>query len=165
MKKIKVQRLSVEKFSRYGSYADFINPKGVAAGPEDAPIVFYRDMIQQQLPDAPSFSTCFMRPRPMVINVGEYHNFTCEMSMPLDNDALVWVAPANPGSEVPVDQIEVFYVPQGTMLCLRPGVWHHAAFALNDRSVSVLISLPERAYATDCHVAEIPEKQQLEIKM
>ena len=104
-----------------------------------------------------------MRPRPMVITVGEYHDFTCEVSMPLDNDAIVWVAPAGAGSEVPVDDIEVFYVPKGTLLSLRPGVWHHAAFTPNDQNVSVMIVLPERCYATDCHVAEIPADKQVEI--
>ena len=164
MKTIKVQQLSVEKFHRYGSYARLINPSADATGPKDAEIVFYRDMVQQTLSDSPSYSTCFMRPRPMVITVGEYHDFTCEVSMPLDNDALVWVAPAGAGSEVPVDDIEVFFVPKGTLLSLRPGVWHHAAFTPNDKDVNVMIVLPERCYATDCHVAEIPADKQVEIE-
>ena len=164
MKKVKVQQLSVEKFHRYGSYAQMINPSADATGPKDAEIVFFRDMVQQTLSDSPSFSTCFMRPRPMVITVGEYHDFTCEVSMPLDNDALVWVAPAGAVTEVPVDDIEVFFVPKGTLLSLRPGVWHHAAFTPNDKNVSVMIVLPERCYATDCYVAEIPADKQVEIE-
>ena len=163
MKTIKVQQLSVEKFHRYGTYAKMVDPVTDATGPKDAEIVFYRDMVQQTLSDSPSFSTCFMRPRPMIINVGEYPDFTCEVSMPLDNDAIVWVAPAGASEEVPVDDIEVFYVPQGTLLSLRPGVWHHAAFTPNDKNVSVMIVLPERCYMTDCHVAEIPADKQLEI--
>lgn len=163
MKTVKVQQLSREKFSRYGTYANMINPVADATGAKDAEIVFYRDMVQQTLSDSPSFSTCFMRPREMKITVGEYHDFTCEVSMPLDNDALVWVAPAGAVKEVPVDDIEVFYVPKGTMLSLRPGVWHHAAFSVNDKNLNVLIVLPERCYATDCFVAEIPEDKQLEI--
>jgi len=85
--------------------------------------------------------------------------------MPLDNDALVWVAPAGATAEVPVDDIEVFFVPRGTLLCIRPGVWHHAAFTPDKRNLNVMIVLPERAYMTDCHVAEIPAKKQLEIKL
>jgi len=165
MKKIKVQQLSVEKFHRYGTYAQMIGPKSDATGPKDAELVFFRDMVQQTLSDSPSFSTLLVRPRPFVISVGEYHDFTCEVSMPLDNDALVWVAPAGATAEVPVDDIEVFFVPKGTLLCIRPGVWHHAAFTPDKRNLNVMIVLPERAYMTDCHVAEIPAKKQLEIKL
>ena len=52
-----------------------------------------------------------------------------------------------------------------TLLCIRPGVWHHAAFTPDKRNLNVMIVLPERAYMTDCHVAEIPAKKQLEIKL
>ena len=64
-----------------------------------------------------------------------------------------------------MDDIEVFFVPKGTLLCIRPGVWHHAAFTPDKRNLNVMIVLPERAYMTDCHVAEIPAKKQLEIKL
>ena len=166
MKTVAVQPLSPAKFNRYGSYAMMIDPCADATGPKDAPIVFFRDMVQQELFGAnPSFSTCRMTERPLVIDAGEYHNHTCEVSMPMDNDALVWVAPA--GAEtgrVPVEQIEVFYVPKGTLLMIRPGVWHHAAFSVNRKPVNVLIVLPERGYLNDCHGAAIPKSEQRKIR-
>lgn len=167
MKKIAVQSLSVEKFHRYGSYARLINPESDATGAKDAPIVFYRDMVQAELfGKNPSFSTCRMLSRPLIIDVGEHHNHTCEVSMPLDNDALVWVAPAGADSgRVPVEDIEVFYVPAGTVMMLRPGVWHHAAFSVNSSPVNVMIVLPERAYINDCVSVNIPSDEQLEIQM
>ena len=61
MKTVKIQQLSVEKFHRYGTYANMINPVADATGAKDAEIVFYRDMVQQTLSDSPSFSTCFTR--------------------------------------------------------------------------------------------------------
>lgn len=164
MKTVKVQKLSIESFSRYGQYGTFINPKCDAAGPLDAPIVFYRDMIQQELGGKnPSFSVLKVQPRPLVIDAAEYHNYACEVSMPMDNDVLVWVAPATGADEVPLDKIEVFFVPKGTMLLFRPGVWHHAAYALNDKPVNLMICMPERAYATDCHCKPIPAAKQLKI--
>lgn len=166
MKTVAVQPLSPAKFNRYGSYAMMIDPCADATGPKDAPIVFFRDMVQQELFGAnPSFSTCRMPERPLVIDAGEYHNHTCEVSMPMDNDALVWVAPA--GAEtgrVPVEQIEVFYVPKGTLLMIRPGVWHHAAFSVNRKPVNVLIVLPERGYLNDCHGVAIPKSEQRKIR-
>ncbi|MBO4492529.1 MAG: ureidoglycolate lyase [Lentisphaeria bacterium] len=166
MKTVSVQPLSVEKFHRYGSYAALIDPCADATGPKDAPIVFFRDMVQQELFGSnPSFSTCRMTARPLVIDVGEYHNRACEVSMPLDNDALVWVAAAGAEADrVPVERIEVFYVPKGTLLMLRPGVWHHAAFSVNRKPVNVMIVLPEREYMTDCICAQIPKTEQVRIR-
>ena len=43
---------------------------------------------------------------------------------------------------------------------IRPGVWHHAPFALDTDCANVLILLPERIYANDCTVVELaPERQ------
>lgn len=166
MKTVTVQPLSVEKFHRYGSYAALIDPCADATGPKDAPIVFFRDMVQQELFGAnPSFSTCRMTARPLVIDAGEYHDHACEVSMPLDNDALVWVAAAGAEKDrVPVERIEVFYVPKGTLLMLRPGVWHHAAFSVNQKPVNVMIVLPEREYMTDCVGVQIPKSEQVRIR-
>lgn len=162
MKTVKAQPLTIEKFHRYGSYARMIDPETDATGPVNAPIVFFRDMVQADIAKT-SFSVCRMEPRELVIDVGEFHNHTCEVAMPLDNDALVWVAPAGAGNTVPVDDIEVFIVPQGTLFKVHPGVWHHAAFSPNDKPVNVMIVLPERAYANDCIGVPIPVENQLKI--
>lgn len=163
--KIKVQKLTAEKFNKYGSFAALVNPQSETTGPKDATIVFFRDMVQQDLSGKlPSFSTCQMKYRPLVIDAGEYHNHTCEVSMPLNGDALVWVAPADCSDRVPVEKIEVFFVPQGTLLNLRPGVWHHAAFAIEQKPLDVMIVLPERAYINDCVCLTIPENERPEIE-
>ena len=66
------------------------------------------------------------------MDVSEYHDTCCEVVLPLDGDVLMHVAPAVPEKEFPFDQAEVFLVPRGTLCCLRPGVWHHAPYALRD---------------------------------
>jgi len=166
MKSVKVQKLSAESFKKYGTYAALINPDAETTGPKDATIAFFRDMVQQDLKgECPSFSTCRMKYRDLVIDAGEYHNNTCEVSMPLNGDALVWVAPADCSARVPTEKIEVFYVPQGTLLNIRPGVWHHAAFALDEKPLDVMIVLPERAYINDCVCLSIPEAEQIAIEI
>lgn len=59
----------------------------------------------------------------------------------------------------------VFHVPAGTMVVLRPGVWHHAPFTTNHRSVNILITLPERTYANDCTVVEFAPADQIAIQL
>ncbi len=165
MKNVKVQKLTVEKFAKYGSFAALINPDGEATGPKDASLVFFRDMVLPSFGgEIPAFSTLRVKPRPLVIDAGEYHNHTCEVSMPLNGDALVWVAPADCSKTVPVDKIEVFLVPRGTLLSFRPGVWHHAAYAIDNQVLDVMIVLPERAYVNDCIGAAIPKADQRKIQ-
>ncbi|MCK5328144.1 MAG: ureidoglycolate lyase [Candidatus Latescibacteria bacterium] len=60
--------------------------------------------------------------------------------------------------------MRVFRIPKGTMVVLRPGVWHHAPFVVNEPVANVLIILPERTYATDCTVVELEEKERIRIE-
>jgi ureidoglycolate lyase len=163
MRKEKVKELTLESFAKYGTFANLINPKAEKLGAE--PIEFYRDMARLDLGgrSIALFSTCRVCKRPPVVDVTEFHHGTGEGILPLDADALIHVGPATPVGEVPLDRIEIFRVPKGTFVSLNPGVWHHAPFAHNADVANVLIVLPERTYAIDCHVTEIPEKDQIEI--
>jgi len=103
--------------------------------------------------------------REPIIDVTEYHSFTAEGILPLDNDILIHVAPATPpDGPVPLDKIRVFRVPTGTMVVLRPGVWHHAPFTVNEAPANVLIVLPMRTYANDCEVVPLDEGERIKIK-
>lgn len=164
MRTVKVEKLSSDKFSPFGFYARLVNPAAAKIGAR--PIEFFRDMVQQDLGGNAlvSFSTCRVEKRPMRVDVTEYHSRCGEGCLPLDNDILIHVGPATPnGSGAPLDQIRVFRVPRGTMVVLRPGVWHHAPFTANNKPANVLIVLPERTYANDCFVVELPAADQLKI--
>lgn len=163
MKEIAYKALSVEGFREYGQYANMINPRAPKIGAE--PIEFYRDMAQACLGAVPvgSFGVCRVMKRPFIMDVSEYHDFTCETVLPLDGDVLMHVAPACPGKEFPFGQAEVFMVPVGTLAVLRPGVWHHAPYAIGCECVNCLIMLPERTYFNDCAVYAFPESKILKI--
>lgn len=162
MRKEKIKELSHESFAKYGSYANMINPDTEKLGAE--PIEFYRDMVRLDLGGRTiaSFSVCRVCKRPPVVDVTEFHNYTGEGILPLDADACIHVAAATPTGEVPLKKIEIFRIPKGTFVSLYPGVWHHAPFAHNAGVANVLIVLPERTYAQDCHVTEIEEKDRTE---
>lgn len=162
---VRVKELTLEGFAPYGTFANMINPKTNKIGAE--PIEFYRDMAPLELggASAASFSVCRVTRRDPVIDTTEYHSFCGEVEMPLDGDVLIHVGPATPPDLVPVDEFEVFRVPKGTLVCIRPGVWHHAPYVIDQDCVNVLIVLPERAYANDCSVYEIPESDQIQIEL
>lgn len=161
---VAVKELSLEAFEPYGTFANMINPKAAKFGAE--PIEFFRDMILLDLGAArcAAFSICRVLQRPEVVDMSEYHSSSGEANLPLDGDILIHVAPAAPNGVVPLDQMEIFRVPRGTMVTVRPGVWHHAPFAVNTDCVNTLVVLPERTYANDCVVHEIPEASRVAIK-
>lgn len=166
MKKIKVQKLTYEAFHKFGTFSPLIDPLAEeAAGPKDAGCVFFRDLLQQDMDGkTPSYSTCRVLPRPMVITDAEFHHHTCEVAVPLDGDAVLWFAPASPDKTFPADKVEAFYVPQGCTVNCRPGVWHHAAYSVNQKPVNVLIVLPERTYANDAYSIPLAAKEQIELE-
>lgn len=161
MREIQIEPLTREALWPFGYYANLMQLDAERIG--EPPIEFFRDMLQIPLSSATSsVSVCLVQPRPFVIDRNEYHTSTCEGFMPLDNDIAVHVAPASArGAER--DKLKVFYIPQGTMVVIRPGVWHHAPFALNNRPVRVLTVLPERTYANDCVSETWPEAERVSI--
>jgi ureidoglycolate lyase len=166
MRTIKVEELSPATFFPFGFYDHFIDP--VAAKIGTAPIEFFRDMVQQDLGGAsmPSFGVCRVEKRETIIDASEYHSYTGEGILPLDNDICFHVGPATPpGAAPPLDEMRVFYAPKGTMIVLRPGVWHHAPFAVDRSPVNCLIVLPQRTYANDCIEVKIQQSDRLRIEL
>jgi ureidoglycolate lyase len=164
MYKLKVQELTLESFHKFGSFANMLNPNTVKIGA--APVEFFRDLVLLNLGQntEASFSTCRVSKRPLIVNELEYHSYCQEGNLPLDGDVLIGLAPATANGDLPWDRIEAFRVPQGTLVTLRPGVWHCGPFADQADYVNVLIALPERVYANDCHVIAIPSDKQSEIE-
>ena len=144
MKTVHVQELSAERFSLYGTFADMLHAAGPHIGTD--PIEFYRDMTTVYSPCASvGLSITKVYRRPLVIDTYEYHNTCAEAMLPLDGDAYI-------------------RVPKGTMVTLRPGVWHHGPFCVDTDSLQTLIILPERLYAYDCTVLTAPEADKLRIE-
>jgi ureidoglycolate lyase len=168
MRELRYRRLDPAAFAIYGSYAAMIEPDAAGrAAPKlgQPPIEFFRDLVQSGMgtDTIVSFGVCRVSRRPPVIDISEYHNASCEALMPIDGDVLVHVAPAVAEDRFPAEQAEVFMVPKGTMIVLRPGVWHHGPFALGSERVSCLVGIPERLYARDCHFAPVPPEDQIRV--
>lgn len=164
MKQISVKELSNDNFKIYGLFSNLINPEAPKLGPGS--VECYRDLERIDLgqTNVASFTVLHVVDRPKVIQKLEYHNNSGEALLPLDGDGMLTVAPATRSGEAPQpDQIEVFHVPRGTLVTLRPGVWHHAPFISGCDILNILVVLPERTYATDCYFAVLSEEEYLEI--
>ena len=123
-------------------------------------------MIQQPLgrSNIASFSNGRFWKRDLVIDVCECHNGCGEAFIPLDADVLLQVAPATMPDDPPFGVFEAFRVPQGTLVGLRPGVWHHAPFVIGAEPVNALYILPERAYATDGVMHRFPLEKRIRVE-
>jgi len=169
MRDLAYRPLSPEGFAPYGHYAPMIAPDADGrSAPKlgQPPVEFFRDLVQSGTANdmTVSFGTCRVTRRRAVIDASEYHDTACEGLLPIDGDVLMHVAPAGPGRRFPAESAEVFLVPRGTMVVIRPGVWHHAPFALAPaQTVSCLVALPERLYARDCQECSIPQEEQIRI--
>lgn len=159
--KLNIENLTKENFSDYGFFTDLIKPESNCFG--DAPVEFYPDIIQMYFPTSvASMSSVVVYPRAFIVDGTEYHGSTCEATLPIDGDILIHVAVPSKG-EIPYGKIRIFRVPKGTMVILKPGVWHGAPFTTGNTPRSALVILSERAYANDCVFLEIPEERRPEI--
>lgn len=164
MRTVGIRKLTMEAFAPYGVFASVTAPKGPKIG--EKPVEFFRDMAQQSLGagNIVSYSACAVKQRDWVITNAEYHNHCCEAIVCLDGDYLAHFAAACPEGEEPFDGIEVFLVPKGTLVVVRPGVWHQAGFPYGCGEVHILCALPERTYANDCVCMEIPESKRVRVE-
>ena len=88
---------------------------------------------------------------------------TSEIILPLNDDIVLHVAPATNGAPTP-EETHAFLVPKGTMVQLKPGVWHLCPLPANVESLRALIILPECTYANDCTVVDLTDEQAFEIE-
>ncbi|MFA6404073.1 MAG: ureidoglycolate lyase [Salinivirgaceae bacterium] len=164
MRTVKIEQLSLEAYKPFGTYANLINPTDEKLGAP--PVEFFRDQLQIDVNpiNSWSYSCCRVEKRELVIDILEYHSACGEVVLPLDNDILLQVAPASGnGDAIPLDKMRVFYVPKGTAITIKPGVWHWGPFTTNAQPANILINLPERTYANDCMVVKLEAKDCIKI--
>jgi len=162
-RKVPIKQLTCEAFQIYGSFANVLEPKVPKLG--GGAIEYFPDLAILSLgqTNEVSFAITRIQKRENIINTLECHMHTGEGILPLDGDILMNVAPAAPMDSIPLDQIEVFRVPKGTLLTLRLGVWHCAPFAEKPDAVNVLMISPERIYANDIYFYHIPKDKEITI--
>lgn len=157
---LRVQQLSYEAFKDFGTFAPMTPPDATALVAGDI-ISFWPDCggvlsIGPSGNNEMAIGICQVAWREFKVDVTEYHSSTGEGNIPLDGDIIIHVARPTTGDTPPADGIELFYVPKGTAVIMKPGVWHHAPFAVSPGEVvNTVILLPQRTYANDCIVREI----------
>ena len=156
---LSVQPLTVAAFRDYGAFAPLTPPETTPLVAGET-IAFWPDCggvlcLGPAGNNAVSIGICQVKWRPLLIDVCEFHTHTGEGILPLDGDIYLHVGRPTGDDRVPAE-LEIFRVPRGTMVTLKPGVWHHAPFATApNATVNTVILLPQRTYAADCVVREL----------
>lgn len=157
---LSIQQLSHAAFQDFGTFGALTPPTATPLVRGDV-ISFWPD-CGGVLTMGPSgnnqlaIGICQAQWRPLQVDVCEYHTATGEGILPLDGDIYLHVGRPTGDDTVPVDALEIFFVPKGTIVVLKPGVWHHAPFATKPgETVNTVIMLPQRVYANDCIVREL----------
>jgi ureidoglycolate lyase len=161
MIKKQAKKLNLEDFKKYGTFANMIDPEAVAFG--EKPVQFFRDIIQDDNQGTASYSICRVEPRDFLVDVAEYHNVANEAILPLDGDIYIHVGIAT-ADDIEPDAFEIYFVPKGTLVVIRRGVWHHAPFAAAGQAVNTIIVLPERTYKNDCIVVDYSGERSVEFE-
>lgn len=163
MKTIKAVSVTNENFHPYGYIANIADPSDSYSIGE-CPSVFYRDMVLAPNADsAPmAFGSLKIDMHPYIIKDVEYHTYTCEVMMPLDDDMIIYVGPAS-NDALELDKLKAFLIPKDTLIVLRAGTWHGAPYPTHNKNGTVLICLPERSYLNDTKKYFLEDKDFVEI--
>ncbi|MCI1944216.1 ureidoglycolate lyase [Clostridium luticellarii] len=158
MRKIKAKKITLESFKEFGEFYSYLRPTGNNFG------IFYPDTIKY--PVSGNIPVAFSamvneKPEKYIVSAVEYHNYTCEIILPLDDDIIVHVAPC--AKNIVPEKTEAFIVPKGTAVKINTGVWHKAPMPVHNDRVHMLIVLPERTYMNDINVVEYKEEDKIEI--
>jgi len=153
MKTLKAQKLSNESFRKYGVYQDLFNNEEMQSRTiMEKGVSFYADLVALDFNPAgnlPTISICHLTKKEKnIVDFLEYHQYTCEGLLPLDDDVLIFVGIPGFG-EMTVDKIECFYVPKGTFVKLNPLVVHGSQFPVNNKEAHVVCMLPGRTFKND----------------
>jgi ureidoglycolate hydrolase len=159
LKTLSVLPLTKEAFEKYGSYTSPFCQKDYCF--DGGFFRFHRDAIQQNLSreSVVSYSVCEVLENPSHLVSLEFHDNCEELIMPLDGDMVMVVGPAVNSTDCPVDQLEAFFVPCGTYVKVRCGVWHGIPFKTNDNPLHILCALPERTYRKDCFETDLQTQE------
>ncbi len=157
MIKIPVKTLDSANFATFGQFCDMENP--TAASFSGGAFTFYRDSVRMGANGVLGFSTLVVKKdEEWNVPALEHHNFSAEIMLPLDDDAVLCLAPACADAAPADEDISAFIVPKGTLVHLNPGVWHYMPLPRTKDKVHVLVVLPERAYHNDLTAIDLMDK-------
>ena len=158
MREIKVQQLSDEGFRKYGVYQNLLDNESMASRtfPSGG---FYADLVSLDFggQNLPTISICHIKKSEKnIVDFLEYHQNTCEGLLPMDDDEILFTGLQMRG-DLTTENLEAFYVPQGTFVKMNPMVVHGMQFPVHNEEAHVVCMLPGRTFHNDVTARRIED--------
>lgn len=150
VREIRVHKLDETAFRKYGAFQNLTRDDEMDA----CTLVkgdFKPDLLWLNFGNTtlPTISVCLIhKQEKMIVNFIEYHKYTCECLVALDDDVIIYVGTPERG-EIKMDNIEAFYVPRYTAVKLNPCVLHGGQFPVHNDDAHMICMLPGRTFMND----------------
>jgi len=158
--RIKVEKLTPEAFSEFGSYVNVYETDKN----KDGDLSYYADqtaMLSDHC-NLAGFSVCGLNKRPMRMDILEIHEHTEEAEFIVDGDCAL-MAGGRSGYKPDSASFKAFLIPKGTLVRFKKFVWHFAPFPVDRDRVMALTVLPPFTYTNDTIVVKLEEAIELEL--
>lgn len=163
MKTLKAQKLTDESFRKYGVFQNLFDNEQMQSRVITQGS-FYADLLTLDFNRAgnlPTISCCHVKKQEKnIVNFLEYHQFTCEGLIALDDDVLIYVGIPGFG-EMSVDNIECFYLPKGTFIKFNPMVVHGSQYPVHNEEAHLICMLPGRTFKNDMVAQRITDEAKM----
>lgn len=149
--KIAIQALTKEAFAPYGRYLI-----AAEADPKESVMDYLADVTHVELNDPVSgIGVLYADPQAAMMTEMERHFHTEEGWIILDGPCRAAVG--TPGEDPNKVTYAAFEFPAGTVVALKPGVWHFAPIPCGDKRTTVLAVLPPNTPENDIEVKTLAE--------
>lgn len=150
MRTIKIQKLTDEGFRKYGVFQDLTNHTQMAQRVIPCGN-FYPDLLTLDFGKTtlPTISCCHVHKQDrMIVDFLEYHQYTCEGLVALDDDVVIYVGMPEMGA-LKIENIEAFYLPKHTFIKFNPMIIHGGQFPVHQKEAHLICMLPGRTFNND----------------
>lgn len=156
MKKIKVEKLTDEAFTPFGSV---LTTEGRQYGGEEGMYKWYEKQASVDNAEIVSINLLTAVERDFICRKFEAHSRTTETILPLTGGLVV---AGIPEGEVTIERVRAFYVPVGKGVSWAPGAWHYAPYPIGGDATCAII-FRHGTGGDDAVFAELPEEVGFEL--
>lgn len=161
MREIKVQQLSDEGFRKYGVFQNLTDHEQMKSRVIPCGS-FYPDLVTLDFGKTtlPTVSCCHvLKQERMVVDFLEYHKYTCEGLIALDDDVVIYVGMPDMG-ELKIENLEAFYVPKHTFVKFNPMIVHGGQYPVHNEEAHLICMLPGRTFNNDMVCRKIEDEEE-----
>lgn len=154
---LKVKKITSENFSEYGTVLDPFDC-GEPINP-NTPFPYYPDRLQLTFSagNIATLNVQIYKKRPLIIDATEAHDYTEEIFGGFDADLIFYVGPINK-RKPDISKFEAFFLPKLYWVRLKRGIFHEAAFLINNEKSIGWVILPPFTYNNDTRFYHLEEK-------